>query len=82
MSEKSTGQQAAGLFESVLEALADKHSQLDINLQNVSVRLPNAKISVEISGLVTVTAHVRDLTEDERRASSSRNVALMSQPSP
>lgn len=79
MSDKSKGEQVAGLFEDILDALADKHSQLDVNLQNVSLRLPNTGMSVEISGLITMTAHVRELTEDERRASSSRNVALMSQ---
>jgi hypothetical protein len=78
MSENKGDKSADGLFEGILEALADKHSQLDINLQNVALRLPNAGVSVEVSGLVTVTAHVRDLTEDERRASSTRNVAIMS----
>lgn len=77
MSEKDTTR-GAGLFEGVLETLADKHSQLDISLQNLRVDLPNTKISVEINGTVTVTAHVRNLTDDERKASSDRNVALMS----
>jgi hypothetical protein len=67
-----------GLFEGLFEALADKHSQLDINLQGVNVRLPNAGITVELNGLLTVSVHLRDLTDDERRASAARNVALMS----
>ena len=61
-----------------LEALSDKHSQVDINLQGMNVRFPSTGVSVEFNGLVTVTSHVRDLTEDEKKASAGRNVALMS----
>ncbi len=76
MSDKETTR-AGGFFEGVLETLADKHSQLDISLQNLRVDLPNTRLSVEVNGMVTVTAHVRNLTDDERKASSDRNVALM-----
>lgn len=65
------------IFEGLLEALSDKHSQLDINLQGMRIRLPNTGIGVDLSGLVTVTAHVRDMTDDEKGASAAKNVALM-----
>jgi hypothetical protein len=66
------------IVEGILEALSDKHSQLDINLQGMSIRFPRAGISIECNGLITLTSHVRDITEDEKKASASRNVALMS----
>jgi hypothetical protein len=66
------------IVEGILEALSDKHSQLDINLQGMSVRFPSVGVSIECNGLITLTAHVRDITEDEKKASASRNVALMS----
>ena len=66
------------LIEGVLETLSDKHSQFDINLQGMSVRLPNFGMTVDLDGLVTVTCHIRDMTEDEKKASVARNVALMS----
>lgn len=66
------------MIEGLLEALSDKHSQLDINLQGMSIRFPSVGISVECNGLITLTSHVRDITEDEKKASASRNVALMS----
>ncbi|HXY56485.1 MAG TPA: hypothetical protein VEH01_02615 [Nitrososphaerales archaeon] len=72
---------AAGVEKSIvadfLEALSDKHSQVDINLQGMNVRFPSTGLSVEFNGLVTVTSHVRDMTEDEKKASASKNVALM-----
>jgi hypothetical protein len=65
------------LVEGLIEALSDKHSQVDISLQGMSVKFPNIGIGVELNGLVTVSAHVRDITEDERKASASKNIALM-----
>jgi hypothetical protein len=64
------------MFEGILEALADKHSQLDINFQGMSIRMFG--VSAEFSGLISITAHIRDITEGEKKASSGKNVALMS----
>ncbi|MDG6941378.1 MAG: hypothetical protein JRN34_00420 [Nitrososphaerota archaeon] len=72
--------EAKTIFEGILGALSDKHSQLDINLQGMSIRLPSIGMSLECTGLVTLTAHIRDITEDEKKASASKNVALMSKP--
>ena len=60
-----------------LDALSDKHSQVDINLQGMTVRFPSTGVSVEFNGLLTVTSHVRDLTEDEKKASAGKNVTMM-----
>jgi hypothetical protein len=75
---KSASEAEKSVVEGVLEALSDKHSQLDVNLQGMTVRFPNTGIGVEFNGLVTVTAHVRDMTEDEKKASAAKNVGLMS----
>jgi hypothetical protein len=74
---KSTSDAEKSLIEGIVGALSDKHSELDINLQGMSVKFPNTGIGVELNGLITVTCHVRDITEDERKASASKNVALM-----
>ena len=66
------------MVEGILEALADKHSQLDINFQGMSVRFPSIGMSVECTGLVTLTAHVRDITDEEKKASAAKNVSMMS----
>ena len=76
--EKSAVEAERSLIKGVLETLSDKHSQFDINLQGMTVRLPNLGMTVDLNGLVTVTCHIRDMTEDEKRASAARNVALMS----
>ena len=66
------------LFAGVLEALSDKHAQIDIKLQGMSVKSPRTGLTVELDGLVTVTCHIREMTESEKKASAARNVALMS----
>ena len=75
---KSVTEVEKSLFGGILETLSGKHSQFDINLQGMSVRLPNFGMSVDLNGLVTVTCHIRDMTEDEKKASAAKNVAMMS----
>jgi len=77
MVQTKTADGEKSLIEGIIEALSDKHSQVDINLQGMSVSFPNTGIGVELNGLVTVTCHVRDITEDERKASASKNISLM-----
>lgn len=75
---RSAAEVEKSLFEGMLEALSDKHSQLDLNLQGMSIKFPRIGVSVEFDGLVTLTCHVRDMTDSEKKASAARNVALMS----
>ena len=75
---RSASEAGKSAVEGFLSALSDKHSQLDVNLQGMSVRFPNTGITVEFNGLVTVTYHVRDMTEDEKKASAAKNITMMS----
>jgi len=65
------------MVSELLGALSDKHTQIDINLQGMNVRFPNTGMSVEFDGLLTITSHVRDMTDEEKKASATKNVALM-----
>lgn len=68
----------SGLVEGLIEALANKHSQLDINFQKTGVRiLGMQQLGIELNGVVTLTVHMRDLTEEEKKASATKNVAMM-----
>lgn len=78
MAQRNAADVEKSLLGGIIEALSDKHSQLDINLQGMSVRFPTIGMSVECSGLITLTAHLRDITEDEKKASASKNIAQMS----
>jgi hypothetical protein len=66
-----------GIVEGLIDALADKHSQIDINFQKTNISIPGIQMSIELNGLITLTSHIRALTEEEKQASASKNVALM-----
>ena len=65
------------IVEGLIDALADKHSQIDINFQKTTIRIPGMQMSIELNGLITLTSHIRALTEEEKQASASKNIALM-----
>ena len=74
---RRTAEPERSIVAEFLEALSDKHSQVDVNLQGMSVKFPSTGMSLEFNGLVTVTCHVRDLTDDEKKASATKNVTMM-----
>jgi hypothetical protein len=68
-----------GLLEGLIEALADKHSQVDLNFQKVRLSVPGIQeLGVELSGTVTLSVHMRDLTDQEKQAFATKNVAMVS----
>jgi hypothetical protein len=76
--ERITGGLDRGMLAGLLEALANKHSELDLNFQKVSVTLPNVRMSVELNGTITVSVHMRDMTEEETKALSAKRVEMLS----
>ena len=74
---KENSEKDAKFFEGLMESLADKHSQLDIIFKKTNIRLPGMEKSFEIDGLVTFSVHVRDLTEEEKKSSSKKNLVMM-----
>ncbi|MDG7000868.1 MAG: hypothetical protein JRN15_17380 [Nitrososphaerota archaeon] len=79
-SKSGSGAEEIGntLISGLIQALADKHSQLDVNFQKTGIRiLGMQQLGVELNGVISVTVHMRELTEDEKKASASKNVAMM-----
>jgi hypothetical protein len=66
------------ILEGLIEALAGKHSQLDLNFQKVTMKLPGMQVGVELDGLVTISVHMRALTEEEKQALATKNMATVS----
>jgi hypothetical protein len=56
------------VFQDFVQAIADRHGQLDIHLEHVSLRLPMLKDSLELNGTISVSVHMRELTDQEKRA--------------
>ena len=66
-----------GVLEGFIEALSDKHSQLDLRLDGLTLALGDSRFAVRLSGTVTVAIHMRDLTGPEKEAHASSNIARM-----
>jgi hypothetical protein len=65
-------------FVDVMEALSNHHGQVDIRLERMSVKLPFVRESVEVSGTLSISVHLRELSEKERSAHVSREIRALS----
>ncbi|MEM0119969.1 MAG: hypothetical protein QW688_00795 [Thermoprotei archaeon] len=61
----------------MIEALSDKHSQLDVRLQNVVLRMPGSRLGLEINGAISFAVHMRDLSDEEKQAHIAKNMAAL-----
>ena len=78
MAEKDPTVSERGFFDGLVEALANKQSEVDLNFQRTTVRFPGMPVGVEINGTITLSVHMRDLTSEEKDALASRNMAALS----
>lgn len=60
-------------FVEMIEALSNRHGQVDIHFDRVALRFPFGG-EVELSGALTVSVHLRELSERERKAHQSRQL--------
>ncbi len=56
------------LFQDFVEAVANRHGQLDIHLEHVALKLPMLRESLELNGTISVSVHLRELTDREKQA--------------
>ncbi|MGI0071176.1 MAG: hypothetical protein ACRECT_03795 [Thermoplasmata archaeon] len=64
-----------GLLEGLVDALSDKHSQMDLRLEDLTLSLGDSRLALRLSGTVTVAVHMRDLTDGEKDAHAAANIA-------
>lgn len=69
-----TEEMGRGLVEGIIDALSDKHSQLDVRLQDLTLALGDTRLALKLSGTVTVSVHMRDLTDAEKDAHVQANI--------
>jgi hypothetical protein len=67
----------SNLFMDMMEAASDRHGQMDIRLEHLSFRLPILRDTLEVNGTISVTIHMRDLTEKEKQARIERELKLI-----
>jgi hypothetical protein len=71
------GEMAGQIVGGIVKALTDKHGQMDIRLKGVQLSWKGTPLSWELNGAVTVSLHLRDLTEKEKQAHRDSNLAAI-----
>jgi hypothetical protein len=65
-----------GLGE-LVEALSDKHGQIDLEVNGLTLDWKGTPLGLELNGTVSVRVHLRDLSEDEKKAHRQRTLAKL-----
>jgi hypothetical protein len=61
--------------EGLIDALKDQHSELEVRLNDVTFSVAGTAIGLQLNGSITVSIHMRDLTDKEKDAYATANVA-------
>jgi hypothetical protein len=69
----------SNLFQDFVQAIADRHGELDIRLEHLSLRLPMIRESLELNGTITVSVHMRELSDKEKQAHIAREIRHLSE---
>jgi|GEM_PF-3018951 len=64
-------------FVDMIEALADRQGEIDLRLEHLTLRLPLMPQAIEVNGAVSVSVHLRALTEKEKAARVAKEVRLL-----
>lgn len=65
------------MMAGMIAALVDRHGQMDIHLRKLHLTVPGSQLGLELDGKVTVSLHLRDLTDAEKQAHVQSNVAAI-----
>lgn len=61
----------------MVEALSNRQGQVDLRLDHLSLRLPMIREAIELHGQVSVSVHLRELSDKEKSARSAREIRLL-----
>ncbi len=74
---EGTEEISKGLVEGIIEALSNKHSQMDLRLQGLTLSIGDSRFAMKLSGTVSVAIHMREMSDAERDAHASATVAKL-----
>jgi hypothetical protein len=74
MAASSPTNRDANPFLDLVEAISDRHGQMDIRLDHLSMRLPVIRDSIELNGTISVMVHMRELSDEEKQARVSKEL--------
>ncbi len=62
------------LFQDWINAMANHHGKVDVRLEGVSLKLPYIPENVELNGTMTISFHMRELSDKERDAHIAKEI--------
>jgi len=68
---------AGEIVGGIVKALTDKHGQMDVRLKGISLKWKGTPLALELNGALSVTVHLRDLTDKEKAAHRDANLAAI-----
>ncbi len=74
----STPSGGSNPFLDVMDALSNHHGQVDIRLDRMRVKLPFVRETLEVTGTLSISVHLRELSEKERSAHVNRQLRALS----
>jgi hypothetical protein len=69
--------EAANPFQDWMNAMSNQRGEVDLRLEGVSLKLPFIPEPVELNGTVTLSFHLRELTDKEKEARVAKEVRLL-----
>jgi hypothetical protein len=72
-----SAREAPNPFQDWMNAMANQRGELELRLEGISLRLPFLPQPIELNGTVSISFHMRELTEKEREARVAKEVRLL-----
>jgi hypothetical protein len=67
----------SNLFMDMVEALSDRQGEVELRLEHLALRLPLMPEAIEINGQVTLSVHLRELSDKEKAAHAAKEIRLL-----
>ncbi len=58
----------------LIEALSDRQGELELSLEHVTLKFPMIPDPIELNGTLTVSMHLRELSDKEKTAHVAKRV--------
>jgi hypothetical protein len=68
---------ATNPFQDWMNAMTDQRGEVELRLEGVSLKIPFLPEPVEVNGTVSLSFHVRELTDKEKEARVAKEVRLL-----
>jgi len=77
MSPTATTTREPNVFLDLIEAIANRHGEIDLRLDHVNLKFPMVREGIELNGAISISVHLRELGERERSARAAHEIRAL-----